>query len=405
MSTLEAQRSATKSAVPELSQQITLLLAAAVGVIAANLYYAQPLVAQISHSLGLSPEYAGLVVTLTQAGYGLGVLLLVPLGDIAESRRLMTIQMSMAIIGLLGLAFAKHLAPYFAAAFLTGLGSSVVQALVPYAAHFAPEKNRGQVVGSLMSGLMMGIMLSRPIASLLTDLFNWHAVFVLSAALMTILGGALYTILPPRPPVITGLKYKNLIASMFNLLVSTPVLQRRSFYQACLFGAFCLFWTATPLLLAGSQFHLSQTAIAIFALVGVSGAVCAPFAGKAADRGWMRQATMMAMICSSACFLLSHFFEPGSMAALIALVIAAILLDAGVSANLVLGQRAIFSLAPEARSRLNGLYIALIFVGGSIGSGLGAWAYTRGGWWLTSWVGFSMPAAAFICFLTERKSS
>lgn len=405
MTNVESPRPSVQAEVPTLPQHVILLLATAVGVIAANLYYAQPLVAQISHSLGLSPEYAGLVVTLTQAGYGLGVLLLVPLGDIAESRRLITLQMSMAIIGLLGLAFAKQLIPYFVAAFLTGLGSSVVQALVPYAAHFAPEKKRGQVVGTLMSGLMIGIMLSRPISSLLTDLFNWHAVFILSAALMTLLGAALYSILPSRPPVITGLRYKSLLASMFQLLFRTPILQRRGFYQACLFGAFCLFWTATPLLLAGPEFHLSQTAIAIFALVGVSGAVCAPLAGKAADRGWMRPATMAAMICSSGCFLLSHFFEPGSTTALAALVIAAILLDAGISANLVLGQRAIFSLAPEFRSRLNGLYIALIFVGGSIGSGLGAWAYARGGWWLTSWVGFSMPAAAFICFLTERKSS
>lgn len=405
MTTLETSSRPAKADTPILPQNIILLLATAIGVIAANLYYAQPLVAQISHSLGLSPEYAGLVVTLTQAGYGLGVLLIVPLGDIAESRRLMIIQMSMAVLGLFGLAFAKNLAPYFAAAFITGLGSSVVQVLVPYTAHFAPENRRGQVVGTLMSGLMIGIMLSRPVASLLTDLFNWHAVFVLSAALMTILGAALYTILPPRPPAITGLKYQKLIASMLCILRDTPVLQRRGFYQACLFGAFCLFWTATPLLLAGPEFHLSQTAIAIFALVGVSGAVCAPLAGKAADKGWMRQATMAAMICSSGCFLISHFFEPGSTSALAALVIAAILLDAGISANLVLGQRAIFSLAPELRSRLNGLYIALIFVGGSIGSGLGAWAYARGGWWLTSWVGFSMPAAAFICFLTERKSS
>ncbi len=396
--------SPTNATAVQLPPKIIFLLATAVGVIAANLYYAQPLVAQISRALGLAPELAGLVVTLTQAGYGLGVLLLVPLGDIAENRRLVLAMIFAAIVGLLGLAFATQPLTYFLAALLTGLGCSTVQVIVPYAAHFAVEEKRGQVVGSLMSGLMIGIMLSRPIASLLTDLFSWHAVFVMSASLMTLLGLSLYAILPPRPPALTGLHYSKLLASMWHLFLRTRVLQRRGFYQACLYGAFCVFWTATPLLLAGPDFNLSQTGIAIFALVGVAGAVVAPFAGQAADRGWTKGATMTAMIFSSGSFLLSHFFAAGSSAALGALVVAAVLLDAGITANLVLGQRAIFSLAPELRSRLNGLYIAMIFVGGSIGSALGGWAYAYGGWWLTSWLGFLLPLSAFICFLTERRN-
>nr|BFD64497.1 MFS transporter [Bdellovibrio sp. HM001] len=393
----------TSSSSSPLSRGLVLLLAAAVGITAANLYYAQPIVAMISQALGLAPEAAGLVVTLTQVGYGLGVLLMVPLGDMLENRRLVMAMIALTILGLLGLAFATQLIPYFIAAFATGLGASTVQIIVPYVAHFAPETRRGQVVGSLMSGLMIGIMLSRPTSSLLTDLFSWHAVFVLSAFLMTVLGVVLYLVLPPRSPSNKNLRYGALLKSMGRLYLTTPILRRRALYQAFLFGAFSLFWTASPLLLAGPDFNLSQTAIAVFALVGVSGAIAAPLAGWAADKGWSQKATNAAMLISAGSFLLSHIFTAGSQAALAALVVSAILLDAGITANLVLGQRAIFSLQAEYRSRLNGLFIATIFVGGAIGSTLGAWAYAYGGWNLTSWVGFAMPTLAFVVFLTEKK--
>ncbi|MBC7419228.1 MAG: MFS transporter [Bdellovibrio sp.] len=387
-----------------LSKGLIFLLATAVGIIAANLYYAQPLTGMISRALGLAPGAAGLVVTLTQMGYGLGVLLVVPLGDILENRRLVLTMMSVAVIGLLGLAFSTQLIPYFIAAFATGIGASTVQIIMPYAAHFSSHEKRGEVVGRLTSGLMMGIMLSRPIASLLTDLYSWHAVFVLSAFLMIVLGFVLHRLLPERKPTNLNLHYTKLLSSMIYLFINTPILRRRAIYQAFLFGAFCLFWTASPLLLAGSEFHFSQTAIAIFALVGVTGAVSAPFAGKAADRGWTKIATVSSIAACALSFLLSHIFPSGSVSSLFALVIAAILLDAGVTANLILGQREIFSLPAELRGRLNGLYIATIFVGGAAGSALGGWAYANGGWSLTSWVGFLLPATALLYFFTDRKN-
>lgn len=385
-------------------RSLVILLSVAVGVIAANLYYAQPLVAMIAQALGLSPGAAGLVVTLTQVGYGVGVFTLVPLGDILENRRLVLAMTGLTILGLLGLAFSTHLATYALAAFATGVGASTVQVIVPYAAGLVPAAKRGQTIGTLMSGLMIGIMLSRPIASLLTDLFSWHAVFVFSTGLMVILGVALYALLPVRAPVNARLKYFELLRSMLTLFWETPILRRRAIYQAFLFGAFCLFWTASPLLLAGPHFNLTQTGIAIFALVGVAGAVSAPLAGRAADRGWSQAATAVAMLASSASFVIGHFFSMGSTASLMALVASAVLLDAGISANLVLGQRAIFSLKPEYRGRLNGLYVATTFIGGAVGSSLGAWAYARGAWPFTSLVGFALPMMALLYFATERKS-
>jgi predicted MFS family arabinose efflux permease len=389
------------TAPPSGSRALILLLGLAVGVIAANLYYAQPLIALISQSLGLDPAAAGLIVTLTQVGYGLGVLFIVPLGDLIENRKLILILMVIAVLALLGLALSTQIVPYFLAALATGIGACSVQIIVPYAAHLTPEATRGRVVGSLMSGLMLGIMLSRPIASLLTDLFSWHAVFYLSASLMVLLGAALYKFLPPRQPANLDLRYADLIGSMAQLFLRTSLLRRRAFYQAFMFAAFCLFWTATPLLLSGPEFHLSQTGIALFALAGVAGAIFAPLAGRFADRGWTRIGTFASMLSGCVAFLMTHLVPLGSVSSLALLVLSAILLDAGVTANLVLGQRAIFSLRAKYRSRLNGLYIATIFVGGAFGSSVGAWAYAQGGWNLTSWVGFAMPLGALLYFGTE----
>ncbi|WP_413583515.1 MFS transporter [Bdellovibrio sp. HCB288] len=383
------------------ARTITLLLGLTVGVIAANLYYAQPLVALISESLGIQTSSAGLVVTLTQIGYGLGVLFLVPLGDLVENKKLILALMGLTILALLGLGVATHVAPYFAAALFLGVGTSAVQIVVPYAAHMTAESHRGRVVGGLMSGLMLGIMLSRPISSLLTDMFSWHAVFFLSASLMLLMALVLFKFLPPRKPESQNLHYGRLLASMGKLLISTPVLRRRGVYQACMFGAFSLFWTAVPLYLMSPTYHLSQSAIALFAFAGVAGAISAPYAGKLADRGLTTPATIIAMLSAIASFGVTHLLEPGSLTALGVLVFSAILLDAGITATLVLGQRAIFSLKPEYRGRLNGLYVAIIFVGGSIGSYAGAWAYSHGGWDLTTKIGALFPAVALVYFLIE----
>lgn len=387
-----------------LSRKFVLLMGFAIGVIVANLYYAQPLVSLISQSLGLDPKSSGFIVTLTQIGYGLGVLFFIPLGDLIENRKLILTMIAVAAFGVLGLALSESIIPYFMAALITGLGTSAVQMIVPYVSHLSPEETRGRTVGSLMSGLMLGIMLSRPLASFMTDLFSWHAIFFVSAALLIFLFILLFFKLPERVPGKLTLSYKKLLASMGHLLIATPVLRRRGIYQAFMFGTFSLFWTATPMLLAGPDFRLSQTSIALFALAGVAGAIVAPLAGRFADKGWTRAGTLISMLVGSGSFLLTHIFAPGSTMSLVFLVLAAILLDAGITANLVLGQRAIFSLPGELRSRLNGLYIAIIFVGGAIGSFLGAWAYAQGAWQLTSVVGFVMPLMALAYFATENLS-
>jgi predicted MFS family arabinose efflux permease len=271
-----------------------------------------------------------------------------------------------------------------------------VQIIVPLAAHLAPDAIRGRVVGAVMSGLMVGIMVARPVASFIASQASWRAVFAVSAALMVALGLVLSRTLPVRTPE-SRMSYGALIGSMARLAAATPILRLRAFYQSCLFAVFSLFWTTTPLLLAGLDYGLTQRGIALFALAGVSGA--APIAGRLADRGYTGPATAGA-ICLTALGIPATMAVPqGSTLALALLVAAAIAIDFGVQANVVLGMRAIFALAPEARGRLNGVYIATFFAAGALGSAVGAWAYAKGGWLLASRIGLALPLIALARFV------
>ncbi|MBB6733829.1 MFS transporter [Cohnella zeiphila] len=382
--------------------RIIFLLAAACGLIAANLYYAQPLVGTISSGFGLSSGAAGLIVTLAQIGYGIGLLFIVPLGDILENRKLAVALLLFNAVVLTAAAFVQSAAWFLAVSLLIGLGSVAAQVLVPFAAHLSPDATRGRNVGSVMSGLLLGIMLARPVSSLIAEYMGWRAVYGLSAAAILLLALVLAAALPARRPSAAA-RYSALLGSMWHLLRTTPILQRRAFYHACVFGTFSLFWTTVPLLLTGPTFHFSQSAVALFALVGVSGAAAAPLAGRLADRGWIRPATGLALALVIVSVGLPFAFPGSSTLALIALVVAAILLDMGVSANMVLGQRAIFSLGAEFRSRLNGLYMAIFFGGGALGSALGGWAYAAGGWEAALAIGAALPVIAMIYYATERK--
>lgn len=378
---------------------LILLLASACGLVVANLYYAQPLIALIAPSIGLGLAAASLIVTLTQAGYCAGLLLLVPLGDLLENRRLVLWTLGLALLALLLAASARSAAAFLGASLLIGIGSVAVQMLVPIAAHLAPDASRGRVVGTVVSGLLTGIMLARPTASLIASLLGWRAVFWLSAGLMIVVGVVLRVALPPRQPAADH-GYGELVRSLWVLLRDTPLLRVRAAYQAALFAAFSLYWTAVPLLLASPMYQLGQRGIALFALAGVAGALSAPVAGRLADRGHSQLATGISLALAALSFVLGWFGAHGSLAALLG---AGIVLDLAVQANLVVGQRAIYELGAHLRSRLNGLYIALFFAGGAFGSAIASLTYARGGWPLVSVVGFAFPLLALLLFAFESR--
>jgi predicted MFS family arabinose efflux permease len=381
---------------------LMILIAAACGLIVANLYYAQPLLGPISQTIGLRTEAAGLIVTLTQVGYGAGLLLIVPLGDLLENRKLILSLVALQTAALALAVFVSQPFAFLIAALLIGFTAVAVQVLVPYASHMAPEALRGRVVGNVMSGLMLGIMLARPAASMITHLWSWQIVYIVSAVVMIALGVTLRLLLPVRHPH-ESTSYRALLASLGGIVAKYGVLRRRALYQAGMFGSFSVFWTATPLLLTSPAFGLTQRGVAMFALAGVAGAIAAPIAGRVADRGLIRPASAFCMALAVASYGLTLIVPAGSTLALGLLVAAAILLDFGVSGNLVLGQRAIFGLDAKLRSRVNGIYMAIFFVGGALGSALSAWSYERWGWGATAVLGMALPAMALAYFATEKR--
>lgn len=388
----------------QLGGFMTLILSMACGLIVANLYYAQPVIGLIAADIHLEPAASGLIVTLTQIGYGLGLLLLVPLADLFENRMLIILFLSMTILALLAAA-TPIFSPFFLPImFVVGLGAVATQVIVPFASHLVHESVRGRTVGKVMSGLMLGIVLARPAASLISVYFSWHAIFLISAILLMFVCLVMRISLPKRT-VQTTMSYAELLGSMGTLIATYPILRRRALYHAAFFAVFSLFWTAAPLYLSSASFQMTQVGIAAFGMAGAAGVLAAPIAGWIADKGWVRFATGAAMLGGTIAFLFTLLGHPGSWLALTLLVIAAFLLDYCVTTNLVLGQRELFQLPAKYRSRLNGLYMTTFFLGGAIGSAVGSWAFHKGGWHLVAILGIATLVAAFLYFLTETGTS
>lgn len=374
------------------------LLAASCGIVVANIYYAQPLVGLIGPAVGLSAHAASLIVSLTQLGYAAGLLLLVPLGDLVENRRLMVATVAATIPALLLTALARNGEMLLAAAALTGLTSVAVQMLIPLAAHLTPEARRGQVVGTVTSGLLMGILLSRPVSSIIADISSWRMVFFLSAGLMAGMAVLLRFTLPVRRPVVAH-HYGTLLLSLLQLPLKLPALRQRAAYQAAAFGAFSLFWTGAPLYLT-QNFGFTQRGIAVFALAGAAGALAAPLAGRLADRGHSSIGTIAALLGITAAFGLAYL--GAAVHSVILLALAGMLLDAGVQCNLVIGQRAIYMLHAEMRSRLNGVFMALFFTGGAAASAITSTLLLHGGWSGLCALGAALPLAALVYFVSAK---
>lgn len=369
------------------------LFAFCCGAIVANLYYAQPIIGLIAPDIGLSPQAASLTVSVTQLGYAVGLFFIVPLADLVENRALL-IAMSIVSVASLAIAtFVREPGVFLLVSLLIGFGSVSAQILVPLAAHFAPDASRGRVVGNVMSGLMLGILLSRPFASFVADHFGWHAVFAVAAALMAVITVVFAVSMPRRRPDHRA-TYGALLRSLGTLIVREPVLRRRAFYQGCMFGAFSLFWTAVPLELT-RHYGYTQTQIAVFALIGALGAIAAPIAGRLADAGHTRIGSLLAMT-----FAAIGFWPVELVPALgvVGLICTGVLLDFCVQTNMVLGQRAIYALDAASRGRLNALYVTSIFIGGAIGSLIASPLYGTWGWTAVLVAGSAFPLLALARF-------
>lgn len=377
------------------------LLAASCGIIVANNYYAQPLIGLIGPEVGLSPQAASLIVSVTQLGYAAGLLLLVPLGDFVENRKLVVLTVMANIPALLLTATAHNGTMLLLAAALTGLTTVTVQMLIPLAAHLTPEARRGQVVGIVVSGLLVGILLGRPVGSLIASFSSWRTVFFLSAGLMACMAVLLRFTLPVRKPEAHH-HYGKLLLSLFALPVKWKILRQRACYQAAAFGAFSLFWTGAPLYLSQS-FGYSQRGIAVFALIGAVGALMAPIAGRLADKGHSDAATIGAQLGMAASFLLALL--GGAVHSVALLALAGMALDAGVQCSLVIGQRELYTLPAELRSRLNGVFMAIFFAGGAAASAVTSSLLIHTGWSGLCVLGTALPLLSFAYFYASRRNA
>ncbi|CAI8695510.1 MFS transporter [Burkholderia pyrrocinia] len=390
---------------PALSAGMTLFFAATVGVIVMDLFAAQPLTGPISADLHLPAGLAGLVAMLPQLGYAAGLVLLVPLVDLLENRRLIVATLVACAAALALPAFTRSGSVFLLATLAAGAASSVIQMLVPMAASMAPEAQRGRAVGNVMSGLMLGILLSRPLASLIAGSAGWRAFYALAALANAAIAVVLALRLPSRTPSITA-GYRTLLASMGRMLADEPVLRRHALSAALAMAAFSAFWTAVGLRLAQPPFGLDLHGIALFAFAGASGAIVTPLAGRAGDRGYgpaaqrIAHGTMLAAlvvlgIAGAGWFGFDAHAHRGLALALLAG--GAVLLDAGVIVDQTIGRREINLLNPAARGRLNGLFVGLFFVGGALGAALAGSAWASGGWSAVCGVGvaFAGAAAAF----------
>jgi len=382
---------------PERVGRVVALLAVAAGITVANLYYAQPLLDALAGDFGVGRDAVSLVVTLGQLGYAAGIVALVPLGDVVDDRKLTLRVLAVAVAAAAACALAPSFVVFLTAALVLGSTAVVAQIVLPIAARVVPAERRGQLVGRVTGGLLLGILLARAFAGLVAAASSWRVVFGFSAVAMAVLAVVLARSLPRRGP--TGaLHYRSLLGSVAVLVREEPVLRRRALYQAAMFGAFSLFSTSASFQLAG--LGVGQAGIGVFALVGAAGALAAPLAGRLGDRGLGRPATGVTLLLAAAAAGIAGF---GARSVLV-LAVAAVVLDLAVQANLVLGQQAVYARRPEARSRMNAVYIGSFFLAGAAGSAVSGFAYTHGGWRAVMAVAAALPLPALLRWVGEVRS-
>jgi|HubBroStandDraft_2_1064218.scaffolds.fasta_scaffold13597_4 predicted MFS family arabinose efflux permease len=370
-------------------------LAAAAGLAVANLYYAQPLAATMATSLGVSARALGGALTLSQVGYALGMLLLVPLGDGRERRSLMVATALAASVSLMVTAAAPDFAALAAASLLLGFASSLPQMIVPYAASLVPAEERGAAIGTVMGGLLTGILLSRTLSGTLSSLIGWRATFACAAGLMAVLAVVLRFVLPRQSPA-EPLPWVAVVRSLAGLVRGEPLLRIHAAVGAMGFASFSVFWSTLSFHLATMGY--GSRAAGMFGAVGVAGIAAAPVAGRLAGRVAPSLINAVGLTAAALGFVLFLV----SSRSLVVLGLGVVLLDAGVQASHLANQTVIFGLAPERRNRLNAVYMVSYFVGGAIGTGAASIAWSRGGWAGVCATGIVFALAGLLPLLAAR---
>lgn len=362
-----------------LSTPLVFTLAAGAGLSVASIYYSQPMLDIISRQFNAGIGAVGMVPMLTQAGYALGILLLAPLGDRHDRRTIIFIKGLLLVAALLLCGFSGGLSALLVASFITGLTATVAQDIVPASAALAPERSRGKIVGTVMTGLLVGILLSRVVSGVVAEYFGWRTMYMIAALAVLLITLTLWRVLPRFAPG-TSVSYPRLLLSLVHLWRHHQTLRRAALAQGLLSVAFSAFWSTLALMLS-DRFHLDSAVAGAFGLAGAAGAMAAPLAGSFADRIGPARVTQagaaLVTISFALMFLLPLLPIPAQLALI---VLCTIGFDLGVQATLVAHQTLVYGLAPEARSRLNALLFTVVFIGMATGAALGSLALAHWGW-------------------------
>jgi predicted MFS family arabinose efflux permease len=368
------------------------------GVAVANIYYNQPMLGIISRDFVASTIAVGLIPTATQLGYAIGLALLVPLGDLIERRRLIVFQFLSLTFTLLLAALARNAWQLVGASLLVGISASVAQQIVPFAASMADDDKRGATIGTVMSGLLCGILFGRALAGIVSDSFGWRMMFVVGL-ILSLAVAALMRLELPRSHPQTEITYGKLLRSLITLWCEETALRRASLTQASLFASFTTLWTMLAIQLEQPSFHLGATVAGLFGIIGAVGILVAPVAGKIADRRGPAVVIALGAVLTVASWVVFGFWitVPG-------LILGVIILDMGVQASLVSNQHLIYALRPDGRNRLNTVFMSVMFVGGAIGSAGATQAWRYGGWRAVCVLGGVLACLALILDAMGRRS-
>ncbi|MGE6221743.1 MFS transporter [Nubsella zeaxanthinifaciens] len=358
-----------------LKRSDVILMAFCTGLIVANIYYCQPLVILIAKDFKLSESDAGSITFLTQAGYAIGLFLLVPLGDMFEKKKQILFTTALAIVALIIAGFSKSFFLLELASVLIGACSIVPQLILPLTASLSNDENRGANIGIVMSGLLVGILASRAVSGVIGDLLGWRAVFLIAAAICTLLIFLMAIRFPKNLPTFKG-TYNELMRSMFGYIKTQPVLREASLINFFAFIVIMGFWTTMVLYLANPPHQFSTYQIGLFGIAGAAGALAAPLVGKLSGGNNPRKNLMIGFILELISVALFYFTGHN----VFLFVVGIILIDIGQQAIHVTNQTRIYTLVPEARNRLNTIFMSVSFVGAACGSALGLWLWSLGGW-------------------------
>ncbi len=371
------------------------------GLVVANIYYNQPLLTDIAKAFNISSRKAGQVAMFTQFGYASGLLFIVPLGDMFKRKKLMLVDFGLLVVSLLGIALAPNIISLYIASFLTGMSSVITQLLVPMAAHLAKPEERGRKIGFVMSGLLIGILLSRTISGFVGAHFGWRTIYFIAAGLMLVLWLLIYILLPEVPPTYKG-KYTDLMKSLGHLFTTEPQLRLSIIRGAFCFAGFSAFWSTLIFLLGLPYFHKGSDTAGLFGLIGAFGAIAASLVGRLSDKV-NKDRLFIFTVSSVVVSFIVFYFSGQSIAGLIAGVI---LMDMGVQATHITNQSVIFALNADARNRLNTVYMVSYFLGGAAGTFAATQFWPQFEWKGVCITGLVFSAAAlFIHLLFTKKKT